>query len=93
MVHFLKTDPDVFQAAMDGIKPWEMRLDDRGYQAGDVLCLKETRSTGEQMNAGAPLEYTGRDLTLKVVYVMRGPVYGLREGWCIMTTKRTCKEV
>lgn len=37
------------------------------------------------MLPGKPLEYTGDTVDLEVVYVLNGPVYGLAEGWCIMS--------
>lgn len=85
MVHELKTDPVVFQAVSEGSKSWEIRKDDRNFKVGDELWLKETVHTGEEMENGAPLEYTGRILARKVTYILHGPVYGLADRWCIMS--------
>lgn len=85
MVHELKTDPAVFQAVLDGSKTYELRKDDRAYQVGDVLRLRETRYTGQEMRAGAPLEYTGRECRVRVTHRLRGPIYGLADGWAILS--------
>lgn len=47
--HNLKTDPEVFSANLAGLKPWEIRYDDRGYQVGDMIILEETRFSGCEM--------------------------------------------
>ncbi len=39
MVHELKIIPDFFEAVASGKKKFEVRYDDRGYQAGDELIL------------------------------------------------------
>ena len=83
--HELKTDPEVFTAVWEGVKPWEIRKNDRDYQAGEKLLLRETEHTGEEMKAGKPLIYTGREILARIVYVLYGPVYGLAFGWCIMS--------
>jgi hypothetical protein len=83
--HELKTDPDVFQALTEGEKTYEIRRDDRGFQVGDILILRETEYSGEQMFAGAPLEYTGRHAVRRVTHALRGPQYGLSEGWVILS--------
>jgi len=36
------------------------------------------------MASGSPLVLTGRDLTVKVNYILEGPIYGLKDGWCIL---------
>lgn len=79
MNHTLKTDPAVFQAIADGVKTYTIRLNDRDYAVGDVLQLRETTHTGAEMAGGAPLEYTGREITKTVSHVLGG--YGLAEGW------------
>ena len=32
------------------------------------------------------MEYTGNVCVVRVDYVLRGPIYGLMDGWCIMST-------
>lgn len=84
--HELKTDPDVFDAVADGRKTFEIRFNDRDYQEGDELLLRRTRDTGWAMkNTGAPLIYTGQELRCRVTYVLRGPIYGLADGWAILS--------
>ncbi|BEG74477.1 DUF3850 domain-containing protein [Achromobacter xylosoxidans] len=83
--HILKTDPAVFQAVLSGAKTFEIRLNDRGFAVGDVLGLRETKHTGAEMRAGAPLEYTGRECQRFVSHVLTG--YGLAEGWCCLSFK------
>lgn len=85
MVHVLKTDHGVFHASAAGVKGWEIRKNDRNFKVGDELWLKETVYTGAEMAAGAPEEYTGRVIAVKVTYMLEGPVYGLEDGWCIMS--------
>lgn len=81
--HILKTDPEAFQAVLSGAKTFEIRLNDRGYAVGDVLGLRETKHTGAEMQAGAPLEYTGRECQRFVSHVLTG--YGLADGWCCLS--------
>lgn len=85
--HTLKTDRDVFQAVQAELKLFEIRFDDRGFQVGDRLELLETVSTGAEMAAGAPLEFTGAKVSMVVIHIMRGPVYGLMQGWVLLSIK------
>lgn len=82
--HELKTDPYVFDAVVAKQKTFEIRKNDRDFQEGDVLTLKRTLYTGAEMKAGAPLKYSGEELKANVTYILRGPVYGLADGWVIM---------
>lgn len=82
--HELKTDPAVFQALHDWQKTYELRKNDRGFAVGDELRLRETRFTGAEMAAGAPLEYTGREVVRRVSHMLTGPIYGLEVGWSIL---------
>lgn len=83
--HLLKTDPEVFQAVLSGAKTFEIRMNDRGYAVGDVLGLRETKHTGAETRAGAPLVYTGRECQRFVSHVLTG--YGLADGWCCLSFK------
>lgn len=73
-IHRLKTLPEYYEAALSGEKTFELRKDDRGFRVGDVLRLMEWEND----------RYTGREMSWRVKYILRGPVYGLAEGWCIL---------
>lgn len=83
--HELKTDPLVFAAVVAGLKTHEIRFDDRGFEVGDRLRLRETRASGAEMREGEPLVYTGRELTRTVSHIQLG--YGLAPGWCILSLR------
>jgi hypothetical protein len=83
--HELKTDSHVFWPVACGDKTYEIRKDDRPYTWGDILHLRETKYTGEEMAEGKPLEYTGREVYCKITHILRGPEYGLKDGWCILS--------
>lgn len=87
-VHELKTDPVPFQAVKDGLKRFEYRKDDRGFEVGDILVLHETNYSAALMAEGRPLGYTGRILRRRVDYIMRGndfPGMGIPPGFCVMS--------
>lgn len=69
MYHELKTWPEYFQAVECGKKPFELRKNDRNYQADDLLILKEFDPAAQ--------DYTGRWAICRVTYVLHGPGFGL----------------
>lgn len=84
--HHLKTDPDVFFDVWEGRKKFELRRDDgRNFQVGDLLILEKTKYSAKDMKDGLPLEYTGVVHHMRVNYILRGPAYGLPEGFVIMS--------
>jgi len=83
--HDLKTDSEVFLAVWNGEKTFEIRLNDRGFETGDILFLRETEYSGSEMKLGHPLIFTERQIRAKVSHVLRGPIYGLMEKWVILS--------
>jgi len=83
--HELKTDPIPFEAAIQGNKPFELRLNDRDYQVGDIVILNETQFSCEEMAEGSPLVFTGRSLKRIITDVREG--YGLKDGYCVLGLK------
>jgi hypothetical protein len=77
--HDLKTWPQYYQAIIDGLKTFDIRKDDRGFQVGDELLLREYKPDKQQ--------YTGRQLLVKVTYVTRGGQWGIPEGLVILAIK------
>lgn len=82
-IHELKTDSIPFQKTIECSKRWEVRKNDRNFTKGDILVLRETKYTGEEMKAGKPLGYTGSEMTLLVLDVFDG--YGIKDGYVIMS--------
>lgn len=77
--HELKTWPDAFQAMSDGRKLFEVRRNDRDYQVGDTLFLREWSPATER--------YSGRTIEARVPYILHGPAFGLPVGMCVMSTE------
>ena len=78
MVHELKILPQYFDPVARRTKTFELRKDDRNYQLGDELLLREWDGD----------HYTGRRLHRYVVYIYHGHGdYGLAEGYCILGLK------
>lgn len=74
--HELKTWPQFFEAAQSGEKNFEVRLNDRDFQRGDLLLLREWCPRRES--------FTGREATRKVTYILNGGQFGVEEGYCVM---------
>lgn len=90
--HELKCYPEPFQATVDGLKPYEWRRDDRGYAVGDRLRLREwDPSPGFVGPTSGPVgkdgDYTGREVTVDVVYISRGQ-FEIPTGFCVMAIRR-----
>ena len=91
MHHKLKCDGPKFRATLLGQTPYEIRFNDRNYQVGDRITLRETLHTGEEMKEGRnglpgkPLIYTGWEQDRTVTHVL--DTYGLQKGWAILTTE------
>ncbi len=73
--HVLKVWPAYFLPVALGLKPFELRRNDRDYQPGDTVSLQEWNPKTET--------YTGDSCVRRITYVIRGPLFGLEEGYCI----------
>lgn len=64
--HELKTWPQYFEAIANGVKTFEIRRNDRLFEVGDALRLREWEPA-----AGAPLggSHTGRECTRHITYI------------------------
>lgn len=78
--HDLKTWREPFAAVRGLWKPWELRLDDRDYQVGDILNLREWDEESD-----AEDQYTGEIEHRLVTWLLRGPAFGLPDGYVIMS--------
>jgi hypothetical protein len=79
--HELKVVPEFFDAIDRGDKTFESRFDDRGFEVGDSLHLREWTADGG---------YTGRAITEGVAYILRGEQWGVMPGFACMAFEREC---
>ena len=78
MTHELKIQPQYFEDIISGTKTFEIRKNDRNYQVGDVLTLRE-------FNNG---EYTNRFIRKRVAYIHHGDGnFGIEQGYCVMALR------
>lgn len=71
--HCIKLDTKFFGDVVSGVKTFELRYDDRGYQVGDVLEMSEV------LNG----DLTGRVVRVAITYKL-SDYPGLEENYCIL---------
>lgn len=74
-VHTLKTWPGPFQEVWLGLKPFELRYDDRSFHVGDVLRLEEFHPH---------VGLTGRAIGgIEITCILAGQ-FGIQPGHCVL---------
>ena len=74
MKHEIKILPEYFEAVACGAKKFELRKNDRCYEVGDTVILREWNG----------FEYTGDEVAVTITYVLKNcPEYGLEKGYCV----------
>lgn len=93
-IHELKIYPQYFIEILNGNKTFELRKDDRGFEVGDTLILKEyktgiTDSTGSEKIVVQEAGYTGREIKKTISYIYKGCAngLGLKTGFSILALK------
>lgn len=77
MNHKLKTWPKFYKDIVSGLKPFEIRKNDRGFKVGHTLTLEEWDPSTEQ--------YTGNSRVVRITYLLESnQVWGLEDGYCLM---------
>lgn len=73
-VHELKCDPKYFQAIYNGVKSFEIRINDRNFLVGDSLYLREYNRETQC--------YSGRYVIKRITYIVSD--YGLPDNIIVM---------
>lgn len=88
-VHDLKLWPEYFEPVISGEKTFEFRRNDRGYQKGDKLILREFDT--DRRGGMDSHKMTGRIIHAEITYVMGGtgpfPRAHDLEDWVILGIK------
>jgi len=86
--HELKSWPEFFEPVFKGVKNFELRIDDRKFNVGDILLLREWDDKQRK--------YTGRSVRRIVTYKLEGlgqgaipPFHGLARGYAILSLSAT----
>lgn len=84
--HELKLLTKYFNDVESGLKTFELRQNDRDFQLGDILILKDYYQCDTDYKDGiyTPPHYTNKQIEKKVVYILEGGKYGLQEGYVIL---------
>lgn len=77
-VHYLKTESPYFQAVKSGIKPFEVRKNDRDFKVGDTLILEEVDPVKKI--------HTGAWVPEQIIYKLDDPRF-VKEGYVILGIK------
>lgn len=80
-VQRVKCWPEFFEALWDGRKRFEVRKNDRDYQLGDVLQIREWRPPSEGDPEGHD---TGRVVETRIGYILRGGQFGIDPDYCVI---------
>lgn len=76
MTHELKTWVEYYQAVCNGEKTFEVRKDDRNFNVGDYLHLREWDNVNEV--------YTKNWTMCIVTYKLNGGSFGIESGHCVL---------
>lgn len=76
-LHELKIYPKYFDAVLNGSKPFEIRRNDRYFQVGDNVILREWDN----------IKYSGRTIFAEITYVFDDRFIGLTEGYVALGIK------
>lgn len=78
--HTLKTIDRYFDAVERGEKTFEVRVNDRAFQKGDIVLLERWDAT----RLGPQMTYPKRTLTKRITYLLQGGQFGIEPGYCVL---------
>lgn len=84
--HVLKTWCDYFDVVAFGLKPFEVRLNDRSFKMGDTVVLQRWNPASKEYERlipehGVPIS----ELRFRIGFVLHGGQFGIEEGYCVFS--------
>ena len=84
----LKTLAPYWDAVKRGDKTFEVRRDDRGFQKGDVICLRKPTEKnlglGDKYWSELDSHNPSNDLLFQIKYILTGGQFGVEPGYVVM---------
>lgn len=78
--HTLKTIDIYYDAVVAGEKTFEVRRNDRAFQAGDTLVLERIDDKG-RYTSPFPSRHTAK---FRITYLLQGGQFGIEPGFCVL---------
>lgn len=75
--HILKTWPKEFRSLAKGEKTFEVRKNDRGFNVGDILILREWCPKTKK--------YSGSICERQVIHILEGGQFGIEKEYVVMS--------
>ena len=63
--HELKIKPQYFKDVISGLKTFEVRKNDRNFEVGDIITLREFENG----------KFTGKSINVEIVYILNDEEY------------------
>ena len=82
MIHQLKIKEAFAYAVYNGAKTFEIRYNDRGFQAGDYITFQAVTNDSIPLSISHPIN----DITYKITYVLGG--WGLKENYVVLAIEK-----
>jgi len=79
-MHSLKTWPEHFELVRTNKKLFEIRKNDRAFEIGDYLALKEWSPIDRK--------FSGRVLYFRITCIYQGERFGLKDGFVVLGLSR-----
>lgn len=76
-IHELKIYPKNFDAILNGSKAFEICKNDKGFQVGDNIVLREWDN----------IKYSGRTIYAEITYIIDDRFVGLEDGYVALGIK------
>lgn len=81
-IHSIKTLAQFWDAVAAGDKTFEVRLNDRAFQKGDILHLHRTDQGGFYRSN---YDYNNSDtIELTISYILQGGQFGIEPAYCVI---------
>ena len=86
--HILRMQGPYWDAVAKGIKNFDIRRDDRGFQRGDILILHRLEPNGYHLTMdGFGWESKPKEIRKRITYILTGGQLGIEPGYVIMALK------
>lgn len=81
--HKLKTLARYWDAVAAGTKTFEVRLNDRAFQTGDILILEKMDNEGKFYETTGQ-NFTPKSIRKRITYMLQGGQFGIEPRYCVL---------